>query len=222
MKTVKGWWFSEGYRLPYEDNRIIKIGKTHKIKGEIIPCENGLHASERIIDALDYAPGSIIWKVELSGTVIKGKDKLCASSRKYLSGGVDCSEVLRKFTRLCALDVIHLWDAPQVVIDYLKTGDESIRPAAWSAAEAVTWSAARYAAESQAAFATWSAAFSAAESTARYAARYTTRSATWSAARSAAEHAAGTAAEYTARSAAENAQNKRLTVMINQLIKKGL
>ncbi len=212
MKTVKGWWFSEGYKLPYGDGRIIKLGKTHKIKGEIIPCENGLHASKRIIDALDYAPGSIIWNVELSGRVIKRKDKLCASSRKYLAGGVDCSEVLRKFARVCALEVVDKWDAPQVVIDYLKTGDESIRPAAWSAARFATWSAARYAAESTARFATWSAAFSAAEST----------SAAWAAARSAAEYAAGTAAEYTARSAAENVQNKRLTVMINKLIKKGL
>ena len=33
-----------------------------------------------------------------------------------------------------ALSVIHLWDAPDVVCDYLMTGDETIRSAARAAA----------------------------------------------------------------------------------------
>ena len=65
MKKVNAWWFSSGKKLPHGDNRIIKIGRTHKVKGKIIPCLNGLHASKRIIDALIYSTGSIIWKVEL-------------------------------------------------------------------------------------------------------------------------------------------------------------
>ena len=48
--------------------------------------------------------------------------------------------MLRKFARLCALDVIDCWDAPDVVIEYLKTGDEFIRNAArdavWAASDA--------------------------------------------------------------------------------------
>ena len=215
MNTAKGWWFSKGYKLPYGDGRIIKLGKTHQIKGEIIPCENGLHASERIIDALSYAQGSLIWKVELSGTVIKERDKLCASSRKYLSGGVDCSDVLGKFARLCALDVIESWDAPQVVIDYLKTGDEKLRNvasnAAWSAAESVAWSTAESAARSAARFAAksvaWHAARSAAKSVASNAAKSATENTTWNAAWDATWDAAW------------SAKNKRLTVMINKFIK---
>jgi hypothetical protein len=199
MNTIKGWWFSEGYKLPHEDNRIIKIGKTHKIKGKIIPCTNGLHASERIIDALGYAPGPIIWKVELSGTVIKEGDKICASSRKYIAGGVDCSEVLRKFTRLCALEIVANWDAPQVVIDYLKTGDEAIRPAARSAAWAAAWPAARFTAWSEVRPTAWAAA--------------------WAAARFASESAAWSEAEF---AVARGSQNKLLTKLINQLMKKGL
>jgi len=40
------------------------------------------------------------------------------------------------------LDVIHLWDAPAVVREYLETGDESKRDAAWAAARDAAWGAA--------------------------------------------------------------------------------
>jgi hypothetical protein len=42
----------------------------------------------------------------------------------------------REFARKCALDVIHLWNAPDIVIRYLETGDEEIREAAREAASA--------------------------------------------------------------------------------------
>ena len=47
------------------------------------------------------------------------------------------TETLRYFARMQALSVIHLYDdPPDVVLDYLMTGDESIRHAAWDAARA--------------------------------------------------------------------------------------
>jgi len=48
----------------------------------------------------------------------------------------------RKFACDCALDVIDRWDAPEVVVRYLKTQDESIREAARSAAYSAAYSAA--------------------------------------------------------------------------------
>ncbi|MCB7127908.1 MAG: hypothetical protein J3T61_00015, partial [Candidatus Brocadiales bacterium] len=47
---------------------------------------------------------------------------------------LDIEDLLRDFTRRCALDVVDLWDAPDVVVRYLKTGDESLRDAARAAA----------------------------------------------------------------------------------------
>ena len=41
---------------------------------------------------------------------------------------------IRRFACDCALDVIHLWDAPPIVKKYLETGDEKLRDAAWDAA----------------------------------------------------------------------------------------
>ena len=49
---------------------------------------------------------------------------------------------MRRFSRLAALDVAHLWDMPVIVKEYLETGDETKRAAAWAAA----WAAARAAA----------------------------------------------------------------------------
>ena len=50
--------------------------------------------------------------------------------------------------------MIHLWDAPPVVREYLETGDETKRAAAWAAAGAAAWDAAGAAA--------WEAAWDAA------------------------------------------------------------
>jgi hypothetical protein len=141
-KKVDGWWFTKEKRLPNGDGRKIKLGITHKVKGELVPCKWGLHLSIRIIDALRYASGPIIYRVQGSGVVIPHGnpiDKYCCSERTYLSGGIDCSDILRKFRRLCALDVIHLWKAPDIVIKYLKTGDENIRAAARETAWMAIW-----------------------------------------------------------------------------------
>ncbi len=50
---------------------------------------------------------------------------------------MDCEEVLRLFARQCALEVVSLWDAPDVVRRYLETGEESLRNAARCAAWSV-------------------------------------------------------------------------------------
>ena len=148
---MKAWWFSAGYTLPHGDGRPVCLGITHKMEGPIIPCKRGFHGSIYIMDALKYAPGPILWRVELGGKIVPHeKDKLAASERTYLAGGINTTETLREFACLCALDVIHLWDAPEIVIQYLKTRDESLRGAAWDA----TWDAARDAARD----ATWDAA----------------------------------------------------------------
>ena len=70
MNHIDGWWFSAGHVLPHDDNRRVAIGRTHKLKGKIVPCLYGLHASQRSLDALTYAPGNIVWRVRLSGTIV--------------------------------------------------------------------------------------------------------------------------------------------------------
>ena len=116
------------------------VGQWLAHTGPLVPCECGLHASEHPFDALTFAPGSRLHLVELDGEILPhGGNKVVSRWRKIVKS-IDAEPLLRKFARRVALDVIHLWpDAPPVVVEYLKTGDESLRESAESAASASAW-----------------------------------------------------------------------------------
>ena len=142
---LRAWHFTAATSLANGDKRAIKLGETLSVEGKIVPCVHGLHASVSAYDALTYAPGPILWRVELSGTVVPHGDpvdKYAASQRTAIAGGIDVSPALREYARWCALQVIHLWDAPAVVREYLETGYESLRVAARDAAGAAAMDAA--------------------------------------------------------------------------------
>ena len=165
-------------------------GETVTYEGDIVLCESGLHASKRIVDALQYAPGSTICRVEVTGAQSQGHTDKIAGAARTILWRVDGERVLRRFARLCALDVFHLWSAPPIVVEYLKTGNADIRAAARAAAEAAARAAA------------WDAAGAAAGDAAEAAA--------WDAA----EAAAGAAAWAAARAAAWGKQNRRLASLV--------
>ena len=196
---MKAYYFSSlNKKLRYGDNRQIRVGQTHKVTGDIKLCQKGLHASIKPLDALKYAPGSMLWLVELSGEIIIGDDKCVASERTYICG-FNAEELLREFARKQALiniDKIKPYTKDyDLIYKYLTTGDKSLKSAAWSAAR----SAARSARS-----AAWSVADSAARS-ARSAADSAADSAAWSAAQS---------ARSAAWSVADSAANKMLQDMI--------
>jgi len=112
------------------------VGEWLEHEGEIDPCVCGLHASEHPFDAMRYALGVTLHRVELEGDLQSHgdpPDKWVGRRRKIIAS-IDATLLLREFARWCALQVIHLWDAPQVVREYLETGDETLREAAWEAA----------------------------------------------------------------------------------------
>ncbi len=125
---------------PIPDN-----GAVLQHEGPLEMCASGLHASKRIRDALWYAPGGTICRVRLSGERLGDADKIVAAERKII-WRVNGEDLLREFARACALDVIDLWDAPDIVREFLETGNEELRAAAWDAAWAAAWDAARDAA----------------------------------------------------------------------------
>jgi hypothetical protein len=188
----------------YENNKM-RDGRTApddgvvlKFDAEPILCEQGLHASLQPFDALQYAPGPILCLVECSGKIVQGEDKIVCTERKIIAR-MDDTELLRYFARMQALSVADKWDAPDVVLDYLRTGDKSImvaaESAAWGAALGAALGAARYAALSAAE----SASGYAARYAARYAVRYAAESAAWDAALGAALDASADAAWDAAR-----------------------
>ena len=143
---IRAWhWTQVDKTLGYSDGRVVVAGQTLIHEGELVLCEQGLHASTRVLDALLYAPGCYVWRVELSGTIVEGRDKLVASKRKAI-WGFDADEVLQDFARRCVLDVIHLWNPPDVMMGFLRTGDRSLVTAAARAAARAAADRAAYAA----------------------------------------------------------------------------
>jgi len=212
---MKAWHFTNG---ALRDGRPLPaIGEWLRHDGPIEPCHSGLHASEKLIDALRFAPGGTLHRVTLRGEIMEHDgDKLVARERRIewtLPSDV-MEPLLRPFARWCALQVIHLWSAPDVVRRYLETGDESLRDAAWDAA--------RDAARDAAGAAAWDAAWAAAWGAAGGAAWAAAWGAAWGAAWAAAWAAAGDAAWAAAGDAARDAQEQELLRLVRQARRKQL
>jgi hypothetical protein len=162
------WHFTNlDCKLRYDDGRTVVAGETLTLDCDPILCERGLHASERIIDALSNAPGLYVWSVTLGGKRIDGDDKSAAQSRTAL-WGYDATDVILAWSRRVASDAIELyWDAskfgamPDVVMAFLRTGNKNI--AANAAPRAAYAAVAAYAADAAAyaAYAAYAAAYAA-------------------------------------------------------------
>ena len=180
-------WHFTGDKLR-DGSPIPPIGHTLVHAGKIEMCVSGYHWSRTPFQALIYAPGPLLHKVRIGGTIRETKGDKGVSSERTILATIDATQLMRRFAADQALSVAHLWPMPDVVREYLVDLDEAKRSAALSAAASSVWSAAKSAAESAA----WSAASAAG-------------SAVWSAAESAAGSAAESAAWIAAESAAESA-----------------
>lgn len=156
-QKIYGWHFCgatlrDGLPIP-------KDGEWLKHTGDVRICKSGLHFSDTPFEALEYAPGATLCYVELRDVVERQSDKGVACERRIISR-MDATELLRYFARMQAVSVVHLLNAapPEVVLDYLMTGDEELRDAARAAAWAAAWDAARDAARAAAWDAAWDAA----------------------------------------------------------------
>ncbi len=90
-----------------------------------------------------YDPGRYLAD-DWSGTAldILAVEECPAEDRLWVVLRTQCVEqsLLNAFARWCALSVAHLWQSPMpdVVRQFLETGDEMLRTAAWAAASAAT------------------------------------------------------------------------------------
>jgi len=221
-KSILAWHFiSTDCRLRYGDSRLVTPGSVVSVAdpSKLNTCTYGMHASVDVLDALEYAPGPVLCRVELSGTIIKDTDKLCAESRRvvWMADPKKADFAMRKFARRCALDVAHLWEMPDVVRRYLETGGEEIRDAAWAAARDAAWDAAWAAARAAAGDVAGDAAWAAARAAARDVAGDAAWAAAWAAARAAAGDVAGDAAWAAARAAAKRKQRLRLISIMSAI-----
>ena len=102
MKEWFGWHFLQKSReLRWGTQEVVETGKIYTAKGKLKMCYNGLHASARAIDALLYAPGPIVCRVELLGKRIDKEDKSVAQERRVVALA-DATQVLHEFSCHCA------------------------------------------------------------------------------------------------------------------------
>ena len=133
-----------------------------KFDGTPIPCERGLHASRHPFDALQYAPGNTLCLVECGGIIVphgEPEDKIACTERRIIVR-MDAEPLLRHFSRQQALSVVDMLgdNPPDVVLDWLMTGDESIRESARASAWASAWASARASARASAWASAWASA----------------------------------------------------------------
>ncbi len=193
-------------------------GLTLRMRGKLVMCERGFHASVKSIDALQYAPGSMLCRVKLGGEIIEDTDKVVASERTVL-WMADATNTLHEFACWCAENALNLirekgqeldprsWGAIEAKRKWLRgeiTDEEldAARGAAWDAARGAAWDAARGAA--------WGAARGAARGSAWGSARGSARDAAWDAAWGSARGSARDAA----RGSVWDAQNTQLETML--------
>jgi len=212
---MKAWHFlRDDGRAQHGLLGVIEVGKTYKVKGKPIPCYHGLHASTRLIDALDYAGGSLLCRVEMGGEIAKDSDKVCAQERTVI-WMMDISTILHNFAcneaeramlaqktqdprSMEAIRIKRLWIKGKATDAELDAARAASRVSEWAAANASARFAASAAPSAAARDASSAAASALASASARFAA---------SASASAAEWAAGSAA-------ASAGQNARLTAMV--------
>ncbi len=155
-------------------------GETRSVKGEIIPCERGYHASPTPWDALRYAPGSALCVVRLSGDLMphgNPVDKYAARTCEVVRI-VNVARELRLFAADCAERVLPIFERNHPDDDRPRKAIEAARAYARGEITIKRLDAARAAAEDAAEDAAWAAARDAARGAARDAAR-----AAWDAAR---------------------------------------
>jgi hypothetical protein len=224
MKTYFHFLPLDG-RLQYGDGRAPKDGELVEASGPLEICANGMHASKRALDALQYAPGPLLCKVTLHGETIHGDDKTVARGRTIIARA-DVTTTLHWFSVWCAERALSRVEKPDPrSLAAVETKKKWLRgeatdkelSAAGSAAWSAAWSAARLAARSAA----WSAAARSVawSAAARSVAELAARSAVWSAELAAAYSAAwsaGSAAELAAELAEREAQNRKLMAMLKK------
>jgi len=144
MSRILAWHFlpSDGnLRYGKWRNPLVRPGVVYVHRGPVELCKRGLHASVRAIDALTYAPGPVVCRVECWDRVQHDADKLVCGRRKVL-WIADATRVLHEFALWCAEQARMLvpWDS--VWGDRgsaWATACNSARNAAWASAKTAAW-----------------------------------------------------------------------------------
>jgi len=106
-KSIKAWHFlHQNCRLSHGDGRLIRPGTTVTVPGPLVLYAHGLHASRRVMDALQQAPGPIVCRVVVSGEIVEDNgilnNNIFAGTRRYVEWMLDATWLLHEFACWCA------------------------------------------------------------------------------------------------------------------------
>ena len=217
MMRQFGWhWLANSRELQYgSGGRTLGTWDVCHAPGTPVLCYTGLHWSPRIIDALNYAPGSIICRVETWGETVHDDDK-SASEYRQIRWWIDAEMVLWSWAcdtaeaALCAAGETDERSLSAIALRRDWLGGRVVSDQEWDAASSAARSVSHSMSHSMATYAEYSAARSAAYSVSRSAASYAATSAAYSAAYYAARATTHSAASSAASSAAYDAQDRSL------------
>ena len=199
--------------------QIWKIGKEYSVKGDVVKCKNGFHASVEPLDALYYVKGDVLALVSVSGDSDNDTNKVCYRTMKIEKAYKWTQKDSVTLAIYAAEQVIKLYEdkypndsRPREAIKaakaYLKDPSKKNKEAAADAASAAADAASAPYAAADAASATDAAADAASATDAANAATYAANAAA-DAASAAADAASATdaanAATYAANAAADAA-----------------
>ena len=176
---VKGWHFvalGEDGKPRLRTGELVEAGWIYETDEKPVLCKSGLHASRRALDALRYAHGPIVCRVELTRNLVHDTDKSVGQRREVLAMAnvhkllvgfaCDCAERAlhrqKKPDPGCveAIAVTRRWLQGQASLDDVRTARRAADAAADAAATYAAYAA--YAAAAHAAATSASASASAA------------------------------------------------------------
>lgn len=119
MDKVLAWHFlNDDGRMQFGRRSAVEVGKVYHLAKNQRPklCARGFHGSVRAFDALQYAPGARICRVNIWGDVQTGDDKLVGRHREVL-WMADATETLHEFSAWAAEWILDTLEAKGYQID---------------------------------------------------------------------------------------------------------
>src|SRR3990167_6734213 len=77
-QTMLAWhWLAANRRLQYGTREVVEAGRTYRVEGPLAMCR-------RVMKGVQRAPGPVVCRVRLAGTLLRATDKSVATKRHVL------------------------------------------------------------------------------------------------------------------------------------------
>ena len=126
-EKVLAWHFiANDHKLRFGDGREVITGETLTVSSDRRLYDHGLYASKDILDALKYASGTTLCRVEISGDIASESNKIVGSSRTCL-WMINIDKILSEFACRCVERAFKCIKGDQRSIDAISTARAYIR-----------------------------------------------------------------------------------------------